>query len=606
MKKVYPTTIMLVLMILATSYFVSHLDQQKPTRYSLRFSPETMQVYRYKIAYKSTTDIKTSAHSKGLIQLPPSNTSDLDAELSFYFEQRGDHEPLTAIATLKTISSQGDLAIAPTQVHFSFQIDHFGHIDSLMFNQQAFTSHSFLIAAILSPFNLQLPDREKTALESWNCSEDVLGDKIPCQQKITSWQENAAILVRTFQASYPLYAEGDTTYRLMSHSAIPKSIRLKRHQQQNNIQNLDLHTNLEYSAELLDTKPLTSTELHAIKAELDANPLSEKDHLNLERYQKYLDMRVYKNELGTISPQDLIVMVEQASPDDIRANMTIYTRLKALFAVYPQHISAFKSFLLDYDLEDERFSMVATALTAIGSPEAQAMLRDVIESLADEERIKRLIPNLSFMDYPNEQSEALIDSLSSSANEQIRTTAELALGTMAHMLRDDDHERSEQIIKRFSETLQDTDPNQSREITHLIDVIGNVGIDEQLAILKPYTRSPNPNIRATASFALRHIASSEAKSELLTIIANDRDNFVREHASDSLTYTKIYSENITSIKQLLYTEKNLKVLKALIRSLANYAHKDPFALQVITEFYQQCAHPDLCPYVGGLLKSFTN
>jgi hypothetical protein len=99
--------------------------------------------------------------------------------------------------------------------------------------------------------------------------------------------------------------------------------------------------------------------------------------------------------------------------------------LKALFALEPKSVESFAPALLEYERLDDRFSMVATALTAVGTPDAQRVLREAIANLGgDETKKQRLIPNLSFTHSPTVESEAFLRNLAQTdSSPMIRATA---------------------------------------------------------------------------------------------------------------------------------------------------------------------------------------
>jgi hypothetical protein len=284
--------------------------------------------------------------------------------------------------------------------------------------------------------------------------------------------------------------------------------------------------------------------------------------------------------------------------------MPIYNKLKALFVLEPKSVDAFAPALLEYDRLDDRFSMVATALTAVGTPEAQRVLREAIANVdGDETKKQRLIPNLSFTHSPTVESEAFLRNLAQTdISAVIRATAHRALGTVAHNLREQDPVRVESIFNEYSASLGKA--QTPKEITDTLDVLGNIGIAEQLDSTSPFLRHHDPGVRERAYNSLRHIQDPRATEILMKALSDETIPKVREVIAEALSYQTFKDASwIDRVRSLIYAEQNIAVVKYLLRALSQNSVRLPSAVQVIEQYAKDCGHPDLCGYVNSLLEA---
>jgi|GEM_PF-6151665 hypothetical protein len=347
----------------------------------------------------------------------------------------------------------------------------------------------------------------------------------------------------------------------------------------------------------LDLKLLGPAEAFAPK------PISEllSENLRGTAYAARQNLATARGILGTSSVAELQEALEAADQERLQSSMPTYQKLKALFLLYPERMQDFRRFVLDFPYSDVRCAHVLTALTTVGSKEAQAFLRELYQELGDDPaKRKQLIPHLSHVAEPDVQTESLLQQAAEDTDSDIRTTANLGLGTVAHQLRSLAPQRSRDILKKQSQRLES---GEEREQLNALRAIGNIGLPEQLEIVKPYLSAPNPEVQRLAINALRHVDHPESYQLLLGIIENNPDEASRLMATESLRYGQLDESIVSLLAQRLYKESSIPVLKQTASLLSLYWQPSASARDTLLRFQKECGHPELCPYVDALLTS---
>lgn len=113
-----------------------------------------------------------------------------------------------------------------------------------------------------------------------------------------------------------------------------------------------------------------------------------------------------------------------------------------------------------------------------------------------------LIPSLATVNSPSVEAENLLQNLAFNSQDRIASTAQLALGAMAHNLAQTSPQRANKIVEQFLQKLQTTE-NDEQTRQYLL-VLGNAGSVQALKAIAQLTSAPNPSsVRAAAvSFAV--------------------------------------------------------------------------------------------------------
>lgn len=306
--------------------------------------------------------------------------------------------------------------------------------------------------------------------------------------------------------------------------------------------------------------------------------------------------------LGGVQAPELLSALEGIESGKMNDSIDDYQRVKAFFHLYPEQMGAFRALCTESGVNSTGCGHVLTAANAVGSEEAQGFLRDVFGALdGDAEQQKQIIPHLSMTDHPSEETVKFIEQLAESGTGVIKSTANLALGSVAHQLRGTDPDTSRRILNEATSRL--THAQSDSERAHQLRVVGNIGLPDQFQALKPYLAHENPDVRGPAVAALRHVDSDEARDALIRVIEQDQVTRIRQIAAESLKFTPLNEAQLTWVGERLWVEKDITVLKHLAQVLVGQPVPSPAAWEALHAFTRACGHPDLCGYLEQLLTS---
>lgn len=493
--------------------------------------------------------------------------------------------------------------LMPSNALARIRIKHNGEVISLLMPQENFNGASVLITDILRHFLPILAEKEVKSGELWESKEKTgHGQPLLTTWKLAQLGAGTAVLSKEYGATPKLELVSDTRYELDRQSRFLKEVMVK-------LQTISpgatrrIASSLTFTAKMLKSGHMNSQEIANILLPLGATKLF-KESLSNEKLMELQEYRALEKVLGSDTVESIHAQLRSADPKGQKSNMPIYNKLKALFILEPKSVEAFAPALLEYDRLDDRFSMVATALTAVGTPDAQTVLREAIAKLdGDETKKQRLIPNLSFTHTPTVESEAFLRNLAESdSSPMIRATAHRALGTVAHNLREQDPARVANILSEYASSLQTA--QTTKEITENLDVLGNIGVPEQLSTASPFLRHQDPQVRERAYNSLRHVQDPRATEILMQALSDETVPKVREVVAEALSYQSLNDASwIDRVRSLIYAEQNIAVVKYLLRALSQNSVRLPGAVQVIEQYAKDCGHPDLCGYVNSLLEA---
>jgi hypothetical protein len=478
-----------------------------------------------------------------------------------------------------------------------------GELINLLMPQENFNGASVLITDILRHFIPLLIEKDVQSGEVWHGEEDNgQSQNVSTSWKLSELSTDTAVLVKNYSVIPKLELVSDTRYELDRQSNFLKKVLVKLKTQSPGGSHR-VASSLTLTAALLKSARINSQEMANILQPLQTSKLVQ-ENLSNEMLMQQQESRALEKVLGADTVDSLQTQLRSADPKGQKDNMPIYNKLKALFVLQPKSVDAFAPALLEYDRLDDRFSMVATALTAVGTPDAQRVLRESIANLdGDETKKQRLIPNLSFTHIPTVESEDFLRNLAQTdSSPVIRGTAHRALGTVAHNLREQDPARVENIFKEYTGALGKA--QTTKEITDTLDVLGNIGIPEQLDSTSSLLRHQDPGVRERAYNSLRHIQDLRATEILIQALSDETIPKVREVIAEALSYQTLQDASwIDRVRNLIYAEQNIAVVKYLLRSLSQNSVRLPAAVQVIEQYAKDCGHPDLCGYVNSLLEA---
>jgi hypothetical protein len=243
------------------------------------------------------------------------------------------------------------------------------------------------------------------------------------------------------------------------------------------------------------------------------------------------------------------------------------------------------------------------ALTAVGSEDAQKFLMKAIEGLASEpEKLENIIPHLSFVEQPTQDSEKFLRELNESAPEdRVRKSARLGLGTMAHHLRDRAPKRATAILNLAEDKLAAA--GTPDEIAHVLRVVGNIGLPQQVTVLRPFLTHQDSDVRKEAYRSLRHVDSEEGRHLLLTAARGEVGTELVEPSLTALRFAKPDPQILGQYRQLLFPAKSAKQARLILGNTAALYPALPEAKILLEDFLKSCGLTELCTFTESTIAS---
>jgi len=311
--------------------------------------------------------------------------------------------------------------------------------------------------------------------------------------------------------------------------------------------------------------------------------------------------RIYEQMLGGVGVPELLAALGTIDSPSMNDSVDVYQQLKAFFHLHPDKLADFARACTQGGSQSVGCGHVMTAATAAGSAESQAFLRTLYEQLeGDAHGQNQVLPHLSMTETPSAETVAFLRAVADSGRDRLGSTARLALGTAAHQLRDDDPAAAAAIYGEAVARLGDARDDDAR--ARSLRVLGNIGMPDQFDVIAPYLTHQNPEVRASAVAALRHVDSDEAREALLGAVLGDPVVRIREVAAESLRFTPVGDEHIVQIARHVWGETNLTVIKHLAHVVVEQGGKTEAEVS-FREYVEACGHPDLCGYLEQLVES---
>jgi hypothetical protein len=587
MRRIWVAVGILVALILVLGNFV--MPSHHASAPDLRLSLQPQDIYVYELSYEVQGRTWVDPATASRLEKPAPSLVKIEAVLSFRFEGVSQNslqfsfvmKPSSWQVAIPRLNSQAK----PEQITGQFVVTDRGRIANFSLAPDQVDALSPWMADIFALMSAELPQGES---DRWTAQEE--GFQGPSEVR---WQYlgKSGDRVSLHRAYAKHEGEGNVDLDLKQYLSKIELQRIRRFKQDQQ----DLAED-QTSFKLQRSQTTSAVEFPTKDQTLVAETLSG------SRYQKMQEKLSAQKILGMTSAAEVKAELFDIDQSEMKNSIPTYQKLKALFLLYPEQMKLFREYVLQFPYTDLRCAHVLTAATAVGSPEAQAFLRDVYEGLEGNTAMQRqVLPHLSMTDKPDKATEEFIRERMQDVRPDIRDTAQLALGTVAHQVRDENPERSIILLdeqKRLLESAMDKD----RRLNSL-RAIGNIGLGAQIDIVKPFLQDGDPEVRRAAISALRFVEAAEARSILMQILMIDADASMRLAAAESLKFSRPMFSEIEQLKGCLYKEKDIPVLKQVVSVLALAAREFPESQKVLQSFSDQCAHPDLCGFVESTLAS---
>ena len=294
----------------------------------------------------------------------------------------------------------------------------------------------------------------------------------------------------------------------------------------------------------------------------------------------------YRHLLGDTSAEDLLVQLLEAeeAPNRVEEN-ALDLKLRAVAYLQPEVCPMLGRALAAAPARSASFPILAQALGSAGHPKAQQALVDTLRAREDDwPALAYLIPMLGMVEAPTPQVEATLRSLSETADWNIRSTAQLALGSMAGNLLASEPLRASRFVDWAVRELSDAKtPAQKRQ---MLLVLGNARSDQSLAAVRLALTDTAIEVRAAAAHALRWVEAPQAEALLLWTLAGDPEAGVRTAAAVALGYRDASAAVVSAARNALAADTADSVRLAVL-PLLWAARKDfPLAGQLVDQAAQ--------------------
>ena len=360
------------------------------------------------------------------------------------------------------------------------------------------------------------------------------------------------------------------------------------------------HGETSLSMSLVSSRALTSTQIAGLR-DIAASLGSRGVRFALYNTPspEEVETSIQRNALGADTEDTLIQQLRSAGAAGEGSDPAgLYLKFKALVYLHPETCDRLGKLLGAADSQTPTFEILAKALGAVGSPEAQQALVASMQTRPDDwSALSNLIPTLASAPAPTSQSEEWLRHLATtSPDRNISATATLALGTLAHSLFKGAPARSESMVRELIQLEGSSDSDDHRVATIL--ALGNTGSVLALPLLEKTATSPVTRLRASSMDALRSIPSHKADTLLLRGL-RDREDAVRLEAAYALGFRSMTSAAFAAQQGALAIEKSDKVRVALLNNL--WSARSRF--KAARELVQKAADSDPSEYVRKTARS---
>jgi hypothetical protein len=284
---------------------------------------------------------------------------------------------------------------------------------------------------------------------------------------------------------------------------------------------------------LLSRRQLSQDKLAAL-----AKSLSEQPRATLtpeEEEAQKLERSTQEQILGHETVQSIL---KELSDVDIRTpprdeQVKLYLRTKALLYVRPKDASILGRGLSTRDFTKPSSEIVVTALSAVGSADAQDVLCAATRSRAsDGKGLSILLPSIGSLTEPTACVVALVQELSTSASREIRSLALLALGSIARNLETLSKQRSNVIVRDLATRL--SSPVVADDKTTVLLALGNTNSELARTVVIAERLNPSPTYRRAVASSLAGFSSAPSDTALCEMLRKDVDAQVRSAAAQAL------------------------------------------------------------------------
>ena len=217
------------------------------------------------------------------------------------------------------------------------------------------------------------------------------------------------------------------------------------------------------------------------------------------------------------------------------------------------------------DGDDQTKLLAFDVLAAAGSPEAQAAMRDGLALPAAHGLEVKLVQRFSFVGRPDATSSRYVLATWQGATGDVATAAGYTVGAIARRVSETDGALAAELGDHLRKALGHATSTTERE--HLITALGNTALADNVPVLREQARDASPDIRARAAWALRDMATADARKALLDL-ATDADARVARSALRAMGRQPLDGADLARLEEALRGPLPDATVAALIELLS--------------------------------------
>jgi hypothetical protein len=312
---------------------------------------------------------------------------------------------------------------------------------------------------------------------------------------------------------------------------------------------------------------------------------------------------IHQAELGQATLETLLAELDRAERGEKGAlgETPLYLKLKALAYLHPEVTGRLSERLARARAPGLAVRVLGPALADSGRPQAQAALVAVVRARRDDwPALAELLPALGRARAATPAVEAVLLELAAEGKDEVRSTAQLALGTLAHGLAATDPARAEAIVSWALGRLRAArSPAERRQ---LLLVLGNAGSATAWPALRAALRDPAPEVRGGAMTALGGLRGAEADAALCAALTGDADAGVRLEAARALSGRPMTAAGLAAHARVVKQEASPGVRLAALRNLGRARPALPEAAELIRAAAANDTNPEVRGAAAELLE----
>ncbi|MBF0299793.1 MAG: hypothetical protein HQK51_13795 [Oligoflexia bacterium] len=480
----------------------------------------------------------------------------------------------------------------------AFTIHQSGYVSNIFFPINFSTVARNQIRILLSHFNFYFPDK---AQYKWGKQESLLTEKYNVGLEILHADSDERILSKKYlsiggeESKYKV--SGEAKIHLKAKTLAVSKVYAHKHSEvfldRVLLSEEEDVTKIEETSSILISKQDLDQQIGQINTLLKATIAS-----NFDSKQDIQDLtkQEWKKLINQISFEDLLKQVRESKKIDFASIKT----LEAYINLKPETTQEMGKELQQLNENDEGFYLLAMTLSAAGTKVSQEELIQAIKTHLESnpKYTSRLIVYLGKSKDPSNESEEYLRNLADTdPREEISGMARTSIGILAGHIKETDRPRALKILNETSRHLSES--NNLRDQDLLLRTIGNIGLEEQIDIIKPALLSTDLSIRYSATSALRFVNSEQAWNLLFEKGAKDDDEFLRSTAIESLRSTPPDPEKFNYLRKRLRQEKSVKVLKEIIIGIYYHSNQNNEAKKLLFDYKEKTGSTELATLIDN-------